>query len=77
MSTKPHVVSIAALDIAMARRILRDYSENSINDVKSDLNNYLIRGRDVYLEMQRNVKPNSDDVIDGLLPAPLIVEQIR
>ncbi|OPH55977.1 hypothetical protein BC351_29215 [Paenibacillus ferrarius] len=62
------------LDIAMARRILRDYSENSMNDVKSDLNNYLFRGRDAYLEMQRNVKPNSDFVIEGLLPVPLIVD---
>ncbi|ALA51870.1 hypothetical protein KHT88_11095 [Alkalihalobacillus clausii] len=56
------------LDIAMARRILRDFSESPIDDVRNDLTNYLSRGRTAYLEMERTVKPNSDIVIDGSLP---------
>ncbi|MZQ83054.1 hypothetical protein GQF01_13150 [Paenibacillus sp. 5J-6] len=64
------------LDIAMARRILRDDMERPIDDVRTDLRNYLLRGRDAYLEMQRTVKPNSDIVIDGLLPATRIVNQL-
>ncbi|MHA7749410.1 MULTISPECIES: nucleoside/nucleotide kinase family protein [Paenibacillus] len=64
------------LDIAMARRILRDQSENLVYDLNSDLNNYLVRGRDAYLEMQKNVKPNSDIEINGLLPVDLIVDQL-
>lgn len=64
------------LDLAMARRILRDYTEKSIDDVRIDLRNYLSRGRDAYLEMQRTVKPNSDIIIEGSLPIPVIVNQI-
>jgi uridine kinase len=64
------------LDIAMARRILRDFTKNPIDDVRDDLSNYLIRGRAAFLEMERTVKPNSDIVIDGSLPTALIVNKI-
>ncbi|WP_332698632.1 hypothetical protein [Halalkalibacter lacteus] len=64
------------LDIAMARRILRDFTENPIHDVRNDLSNYLSRGRTAYLELERSVKPNSDIVIDGSLPTTLIIGRI-
>ncbi|MBO1628533.1 hypothetical protein [Bacillus arachidis] len=64
------------LDIAMARRILRDFNESLFDDVRDDLTNYLSRGRTAYLEMIKTVKPNSDIVIDGSLPTILIVNQI-
>ncbi|MDA2383542.1 hypothetical protein PDN41_17555 [Bacillus cereus] len=64
------------LDIAMARRILRDFNENLFDDVRDDLTNYLSLGRTAYLEMIKTVKPDSDIVIDGSLPTILIVNQI-
>lgn len=64
------------LDIAMARRIQRDYTEKSINDLKSDLSNYLSQGRDAYIEMQKSIKPNSDLIIDGSMTISLITNQI-
>lgn len=64
------------LDIAMARRILRDFTESPIDDVQNDLINYLSDGRAAYLEMINTVKPNSDIVIDGSLNLTLIVNQI-
>lgn len=64
------------LDIAMARRILRDFSEAPIEDVRNDLVNYLSRGRTAYLEMENTVKGNSDKVIDGSSSINIIVDQI-
>lgn len=64
------------LDVAMARRILRDHTKSNINDVRNDVKFYLQYGRVAYLEMENNIKPNSDIVIDGTLPPDKIVEQI-
>lgn len=64
------------LDIAMARRLLRNYKENTIEDVRNDLTNYLVRGRAAYLEMERTVKPSSDVVIEGCLDTYIIVDRI-
>jgi uridine kinase len=58
------------LDIAMARRLLRDFKETSINHVRDDLNNYLSRGRVAYLNMLNTIKPICDLIIDGSLPRP-------
>lgn len=62
------------LDIAMARRILRDF--NKYNDVKSDLKNYLIRGRMAYLHMLETVKSDSDYIVDGRLSIESITDLI-
>ncbi|MDQ8737033.1 hypothetical protein [Paenibacillus sp. LHD-38] len=68
-----HVMNVLQrMHIATASRILRDFTENPIDDVRNDLNNYLSRGRVTYLEMERTVKSNSDIVIEGLLPMALI-----
>lgn len=64
------------LDIAMARRILRDFTENPIDEVHNDLKHYVSDGRKAYLEMVNKVKPNSDIVVDGSYPISLIVSQI-
>jgi uridine kinase len=63
------------LDIAMARRILRDFIE-SIDNVRNDLNIYLSRGRKAYLEMLNTIKPNSDLIIDGSLELDDIINRI-
>ncbi|MFD1361223.1 hypothetical protein [Lentibacillus salinarum] len=64
------------LDIAMGRRILRDFAIGPIENVHKALINYLSSGRKAYLEMEKNVKPNSDIVIDGSMSLDTIVEQI-
>lgn len=64
------------LDIAMARRIQRDYTEQSVKNLKNDLSNYLSQGRDAYIEMQKSVKPNSDLVINGSMTISSITNQI-
>lgn len=64
------------LDIAMARRILRDMINQSSNLLKDDLNCYLSRGRIAYLEMIKTIKLSSDFVVDGSLSVDNIVHQI-
>lgn len=64
------------LDIALARRILRDFTDESIVDVKNDVENYLSRGRFAYLEALRTTKHNSDFIVDGSLALEIIIDQI-
>lgn len=64
------------LDIAMARRLLRDYKNSTIENVIEDMMNYLNRGRLAYINMLRTTKPNSDFIVDGALPLDTIVETI-
>ncbi|SFK31466.1 Uridine kinase [Halobacillus dabanensis] len=56
------------LDIAMARRINRDFKNGSAEDIILDLDNYLVRGRRGYLNMLDTTKPNSDLIVDGTRP---------
>ncbi len=60
------------LDIAMARRLLRDITsptgqgaEDSIESLKADLFSYLNGGRLLYLELENQIKSNCDIVLDG------------
>jgi uridine kinase len=77
------------LDIALARRIIRDYTqrdksrrkiENLRDDLDSSLSFYLSRHRETYLQHINTVKPFSDVIIDGCLPintiASIIIEKI-
>ncbi|MGL4762269.1 MAG: hypothetical protein ACRCWG_12535 [Sarcina sp.] len=64
------------LDIAMARRILRDKMNEPVDLLKEDLNYYISKGRDAYLEMLKIIKPNSDFVIDGTLSIDHIINEI-
>lgn len=64
------------LDIAMARRIERDYASKSMNDLLRDLQHYVSRGRAAYQLMEKTVKPASDLLVDGSLPVAAIVEQV-
>lgn len=61
------------LDIAMARRILRDFTDISIENLRSEMSNYLTRGRLAYLEMLKTVKPNCDYTVDGSISITSIV----
>ena len=67
------------LDIAMARRILREYEEKIIIDIKDvldDMKNYLERGRTAYLSGLDSGRENADFVVDGSLSVDDIIECI-
>ncbi|GMR66380.1 TPA: hypothetical protein QCX34_005694 [Bacillus anthracis] len=65
------------LDIAMARRILRDFNEDTMSEIHNDLKHYLTYARKAYLEVLHTVKPNSDIVLDGSLSVDEIINQIE
>ncbi|WP_198850635.1 hypothetical protein [Alicyclobacillus sp. SO9] len=56
------------LDVALARRLVRDFGNSTITEVMSDMSNYLLHGRLAYLEALNTIRPQSDFVVDGALP---------
>jgi uridine kinase len=70
------------LDVAMARRLLRDSNQNEAPfaeiwaRLRSELTSYLTFGRAAYLEMDRQVKPGCDLILDGLRPPDELAQQI-
>jgi len=64
------------LDIAIARRILRDLISQPADMLKDDLNCYLSHGRIAYMEMLNTIKPNSDFTADGSLSIDKITNEI-
>jgi len=65
------------LDIAMARRILRDFKEDTMSEIHNDLKYYITYARKAYLEALHTVKPNSDIILDGSLSVDEIINQIE
>jgi uridine kinase len=65
------------LDVAMARRILRNHINTTTEEVRIDMESYLSGAREAYSAMLNTVKPNSDIVIDGLLEKEILVEEIK
>jgi len=64
------------LDVAMARRILRDYDNSTAINIFDDMNQYLERGRNAYLFKLDDVKRKADILVDGSLTVDKIVEYI-
>ncbi|EEL06016.1 uridine kinase [Bacillus cereus BDRD-ST196] len=64
------------LDIAMARRILRDFKEDTMSEIHNNLKHYMTHARKAYLDAIHTVKPNSDIVLDGSLSISEIIDQI-
>ena len=64
------------LDVAMARRILRDYNEKNALEIFNDMKQYLERGRNAYLFGLESVKENADFLVDGSLAIDRIVDII-
>jgi Uridine kinase len=64
------------LDVAMARRILRDFKNGTTEDVLSEMSNYLSRGRQAYLGMLASEKNNCELIIDGTKPIESIVKEL-
>lgn len=65
------------LDIAMARRILRDMQDATAEEIRQDMERYLQYARAAYVQMLKDVLPSSDYVIDGTKPLEEKVEEIR
>nr|WP_258881751.1 hypothetical protein [Paenibacillus sp. sptzw28] len=65
------------LDVAMVRRILRDFGNSTPEEIMFEMQSYLSGARKAYLAMLNTVKPNSDIVIDGTQEKEEIVEQIK
>ncbi len=64
------------LDIALARRILRDMGNASGEDIRNDLMGYLKYARIAFVQMQKDILPSSNYVIDGTMSTESIVENI-
>ena len=60
------------LDIALCRRIQRDYAGGPAGELLSSLHFYAEKGREAYLPMLHQVKPGVDLVVDGMLPPDTI-----
>ena len=75
------------LDVALARRILRDFTcrsenrrplkENITDEISSHLDFYLLRHRDTYLRHIETIKSSADLVLDGTKPPNVIVAEIK
>ena len=76
------------LDVAMARRLLRDYSSAAVDNsstnigrLTAELTAYLDYGRQAYLEMDKQIKPICDLLLDGCSTvddlAEVVVRAIR
>ena len=57
------------LDIALARRIIRDYDKTTIVNIFEDISQYLSKGRNAYLFSISSALSNADFVVDGSKPA--------
>ena len=64
------------LDIAMARRILRDMKNATGEEIRCDMEIYIKYARVAYLQMLKDVLPVSDYVVDGTKELETIVEEI-
>ena len=64
------------LDIALTRRILRDMGNASVNDIRNDLMGYIKYARIAFIQMQKDILPSSDYVIDGTMSTEDIVKEI-
>ena len=72
------------LDVAMARRILRDIdrqagrtTDEALQYVKDELSGYLAQARPLYEEFQERMRASSDVIVDGTLSIDDVVEKIR
>lgn len=65
------------LDIALARRVLRDMKDATGEEIRRDMETYIKYARVVYVQMLKDILPSSDFVIDGTKELEEKVEEIR
>lgn len=64
------------LDIALARRVVRDLAEASGQEICAALKSYVDCERIAYVQMLKDIKPSSDYVVDGTLSVSEMVESV-
>lgn len=64
------------LDIALARRILRDMSNSTGEEIRNDIRMYLKYARIAYEQMLKDILPSSDYIIDGAKPVEILIDDI-
>lgn len=64
------------LDIAMARRVLRDMKDATANEIRQEMEMYIQYARVAYVQMLKAILPSSDYVIDGMKELEEQVEEI-
>lgn len=63
------------LDIAMARRVLRDMREATADEIRNEMDTYLKYARIVYVQMLKDHLLTSDYVIDGANDLETIINE--
>lgn len=63
------------LDIALARKVLRDMKESSADDIRYEMDVYLKYERIAYVQMLQDILPISDYVIDGTKELKIIINE--
>ncbi|MGM0845637.1 MAG: hypothetical protein ACQEUT_11720 [Bacillota bacterium] len=61
------------LDVAMGRRIIRDYKDEPAAEIQKDIKFYIKEGRAAYREMETTIKRDCDFIVDGTLNIDEIV----
>ncbi len=64
------------LDIALARRIMRDMKEASADDIREEIDTYLKYARTLYVKMQEEQVSSVDHVIDGSNSLDEIINEV-
>ena len=64
------------LDIALARRILRDMKNAGGDEIRTELDFYVNRARSAFIQMQKDILPSSDFILDGEGQTEEIVSRI-
>ena len=63
------------LDIALARKVLRDMKESSADDIRYEMDVYLKYARIAYVQILQDILPISDYVIDGTKELKIIINE--
>ena len=63
------------LDIALARRVLRDMKDASADEIRTEMESYLQFARPVYVQMVQEQLADADHVIDGAKPLAEIIRE--
>ena len=65
------------LDVALARRILRDMKDASGEQIRLELEMYIKYARVAYVQMLKDILPSSDYVIDGTKEAEQMAAELK
>lgn len=65
------------LDIALARRMNRDFNESPAAEIVAQMNHYASHARRAYIKMLETIQPDSDFLVDGTLAVEVLASQIK